>query len=181
MNEIQILTTYNPFVVTGTVLSIVWALAYVLSWVVQLSWAWVDEAKVGKDNWVAKRLELPSKIKDGWYRNTGDYYHYSYLYFKDGIVKDTAATGYGLTNLSDYGTEDIDVKNLPRLKYRGRKNYKNYIFGLPLIWFAMLCLNFWWISMWFAMFFAVAFTMRMARRGQKILTAHINDKDAHKE
>lgn len=160
MNEIQILTTYNPFVVTGTVLSIVWALAYVLSWVVQLSWAWVDEAKVGSSNWVASKF-IRDELKEGWVRTDGAWKYKKYA------------------KESKFGTTHgyIDCTDFDFIAHRGFP----YILIPPLIWFAMLCLNFWWISMWFAMFFAVAFTMRMARRGQKILTAHINDKDAHKE
>ena len=161
MNEIQILSNYNPFLITGIVLSVLWAGAYVLSWIIQWAWAWVDESKVGSYNALIKKL-FPLDIreyhnatceerKNGWF--TG-YYGKEYTKFVD-------SDRVGYTNIYPSGFK--------------------YLIILPLIWFSMLCLNFWWISMWFAMAFTLAFTMRMARRGQKLLKAHINDKDAHKD
>jgi len=148
MNELQILNTYNPFVITGIVLSCLWAGAYILSWLVQWGWAWVDEQKVGKDNAVANKFRV--MFSNGWVYE-GRLWVY-YKYDKDG--------------------KEIDHGDMPI--------YDSYFRVLPIIWGAMLCLNFWYISMWIVMVYAVAFTARMGRRGHKLLTKHIEDKEAHK-
>jgi len=152
MNEnIQILTTYNPFVITGIVLSCLWAGAYILSWLIQWAWAWVDEGKISSNNQLIVKLfgELPKNY-----------------------IKLSSSRAYNYAKIDDSGRES-DLRDTSPNSFK-------YLLLLPLIWFSMLCLNFWYISMWFGMAYAVAFTMRMARRGQKILTKHINDKDAHK-
>ena len=154
MNEIQIISDYNPFVITGTVLSALWASAYVLSGLIQWAWAWVDETEVSKGNWIVGKLS--KQPTHGWVKEN-KYWMY-YKYDKDGKQVDCTD---GIKLPIDYWLS-------------------TYFFILPLIWFSMLCLNFWYMSMWFAMAYGLAFTMRMARRGQKLLTKHIADKDAHK-
>ena len=59
------------------------------------------------------------------------------------------------------------------------KGIQRYFFMLPLIWLGVLCANFWYISMWVGLSYGIAFTARMARRGQKLLKSHIEDKNAH--
>lgn len=163
--EIQIITTYNPFVITGVILSIIWAGAYILSWLVQWSWAWVDETKASKYNWVVQRFKYKTDPlpENGW-AYVDEYYKY-HLY-KDGERVDRA---------------DSLASTCDNVSMCVTGNYSKYPFFLPLIWLSVLFLNFWSISMWFAMAFGLAFIMRMARRGQKLLTSHINDKNAHKE
>ena len=164
MNEIQILTTYNPFVVTGTVLTALWAVAYILSWVIQWVWAWVDEGEVGRSNWVANKLSHKSR---GWVR-TDDYWRYRKFLF--GIFQINCQDNISCVEV---GESAIILKN-------GNRFVMTYPVYPLLIWFGVLCLIFWNISMWFAMVYALALTARMVRRGQKMLKAHMEDKNAHK-
>ena len=165
MNEhIQILNNYNPFVITGIVLSCLWLGAYILSWVIQWAWAWVDESKVSRNNWIASIFSGNLK-KDGWYENLAFNYlpssFYKYNQYKNGQC----------VSKNDHYHEYII----------GKINTLGYFSILPLIWFGMLCLNFWYISLYFVLAYGIAFTARMGRRGQKMLKAHIEDKNAHKD
>lgn len=156
MNEVQIFGITNYFVITGIVLSGLWLGAYILSWIIQWAWSWVDESKVSPNNWVVSLFSI--KLKDDWVR-VDKYWKY-HKYNKDGVkVEETDSS--------------IDVGDSCSLA-------PPYMLILPIIWFGVLCLNFWYISMWFAMAITLAFILRMARRGQKLLTKHINDKEAHK-
>jgi len=152
MNEtLQIIGNHNIFVSLGTLLSLIWAGAYILSWIVQWAWAWVDEGKVKGDNFLAKKI--CSELPKGW-KKSRDLWLYRKYDESGGYIG---------------GTDFYPISGILR----------TYFGILPLIWFSMLCLNFWYISMWFGMVAALAFTMRMARRGQKLLSAHIADKEAH--
>lgn len=154
---VQICGISNYFVITGVVLSGLWAGAYILSWLVQWAWAWVDEAEVANSNWIVSKTrpivnEYSYKDQpDGW-MNTDSHTCWRYKKYKDGAVIAKTDT-----------------------------NPCFYPWIIFLIWFSMLCLNFWYISMYFGLFFAIAFSTRMARRGQKVLAKHIADKDAHKD
>lgn len=155
MNEIQtIVTHWHPLVATGVVLSGLWLGAYLFSWVVQWAWAFVDESEVSSSNWVASKFDfgLPS----GW-EKVDEFWMY-HKYDKDRNVIDKT-----------------DGVKLPI-----RSIFYSYFGVLALIWVAMLSLSVWYISMWVVMAMALAWTMRMARRGQKLLTKHIEDKEAHK-
>lgn len=41
-------------------------------------------------------------------------------------------------------------------------------------------IHLWWVTMWFAVLYAILYTLRGGRRVQKKLTAHMEDKEAHK-
>ena len=170
MNEtIQICGITNYFVITGIVLSGLWAGAYILSWLIQWAWAWVDEAKVDKGNWVVNLFERAKPtLPDGWVRTNASYIYSQYD--EDGVR----------LNRTDNISRILSGKDLERY-VAWDSDFYNYVFFLPLIWISMLCLNFWYISMYFGLFFAIAFSTRMSRRGYKALTAHIADKDAHKD
>ena len=159
MNEIQIFGITNYFVITGIVLSHIWAGAYILSWIIQWAWAWVDETKPSSFNWLAIKVV---KRKDGWYMNPLGFIlngmFYKYILIKDGKQY----------NEADYSPSEIIGI------------FRSYFLVLPLIWFGVFCANYWNISMWFAMGISLAFVARLTRRGQKLLTSHMADKDAHK-
>jgi len=174
MNEIQIIGITNYFVITGIVLSGIWAGAYILSWIVQWAWAWVDETSVSKANWIVN-LTNPRKELNGWYKNTkykgNERRSWQFFKFDNGICinhTDTSLNYEGNT----VGEMDFGVGMSP--------NTYTYHIYILVIWFGVLCAEFWYISMWFAMAVALAHITRMGRRGQKLLTAHIADKKAHK-
>lgn len=169
MNEIQIHGITNPFVITGIVLSVLWMGAYILSWIVQWSWAWVDEAEVGKSNWVVNLFKDSTK-REGWYKVNK---YYMYWKYSDG--KKVGSADEFIVERMGYPLES----SVPRAHIIDDDDIQMYFLLLPLIWFGVLCLNFWYISMWFAMAITLAFTLRMARRGAKLLSRHINDKSAH--
>ena len=153
MNVFEIIIGYTPFVVTGVVLSGLWAGAYILSWIVQWSWSYVDEANINHKNWVANKFNRP--LPNGWVRENRYWMYYQY----DETGRQIAAS---------------DGEKLPILA-----RLSTYFGVLPLIWLGVLCLNYWYISMWLALAYGIAVTARMTRRGQKTLVKHINDVKAH--
>ncbi|MCK5020989.1 MAG: hypothetical protein KAS32_28500 [Candidatus Peribacteraceae bacterium] len=172
MNEIQIFGYLNPLVTTGIILSLLWVGLYVLSWIVQLAWAWVDESKVAKNNWIVIKLskKLPALGSiDGWWVANGRYNYYEY--------KDGKPTG----KKEDYISDIKRHRGYSGEIYRSlATEMPTYALYLPLIWLGVLCLYLWYISIWVALAYAVAWSARATRRGQKILKAHMSDKDAHK-
>ena len=148
---------------SGVGLTALWAAAYIVSWIVQAIWSWVDETTISERNFVAALFD-PAIPKDGWARIGG---YYEYHKYEDGLLvaHDTTCPEGTIVDCRHIITSDIS----------------NYIVILPFIWIAALCVYFWYISVWVALAACVAYVARMARRGQKLLTAHIEDKVAHKE
>jgi hypothetical protein len=163
MNEYQIAS------IVGGVIAVGWFVAYVLCWLGQWAWAWVDDSEVGKRNWLASKINF-SKWKYPVYLysesfENGDKPH---GYAKDKKYNNTKCGGL---------REGVDYKY-------GFNTYGGIIsttFITSLIpMFAVISFNLYPVTLAFLCVALIAWVARFSRRHKKLFDKHIVDKDAHK-
>ena len=169
MNEYQI-----AIIVGGGVL-LAWLCAYLFSWVVQLAWAFIDDNKASKRNWLETKVNF-SKYKYPVYNEWRD----------EGLEKaiaDGEEPHKYSKNKADKNKKARDVDS-DNCKYGF--NRAGGIFTVsalsslvPLV--AVFSFNFYPVALFIVTLLSVIYITRMIVRGKKLFNKHVADKDAHKE
>jgi len=171
MNEYEI-----SFFIGGCIL-IVGIMLYVLSWVIQWAWAWVDDTKASDENWISSKCKS-SKWKYPVYNAFGEGLASA---IKEnakpfGFAKDKANKNKAVTNLKegvDYVYSHSDLAS---------SRYCLYVFISmlsPIV--AVLSFKVYNIVMALMIIVMVAYLARFAKRSKKLFDKHVKDKGAHKE
>jgi putative effector of murein hydrolase LrgA (UPF0299 family) len=150
-----------------------WVAIYFLSWVVQLIWAWVDDAKIGKKNWLAKQVKFSfTKWKypvfNGSYQKGKDIFGWA----KDPSLKN--ASIYNLREGYDY-IYDWSFRGPNGSFFR----LGAFVSVMPLIVFTFY--KQYQLMITISSIIILAHLGRFARRVNKKLMKHVADKNAHSE
>jgi len=158
----------------GLGLSAFCIIAYVLSWVVQWAWAWIDDGKASKKNWIASKT-IFSKWKYPVHNDYGDALERKAKTNADGwgYAKDKKHTHKSVHNLK----HGIDY--LYDWQISGR--YFWLVLGMiPLPVVAVLMYDVYPITLTIGVLIVLAYLARFSRRHKKIFDEHVKDKGAHK-
>lgn len=145
------LNAYEIAIGSGVIILAGWLVAYILCWVGQWAWAWVDDSKAGENNLIVK-LILEKIFEFKFEQNPG----YKY-------VKDIAW-----------------VKGGKKSEYRELYVFKFCFMTASIPLFIVLTLDFYYVALTIASISLLAILARFARRHKKLFDKHIVDKEAHK-
>ena len=169
MNEYQIA------IAAGVTLFACIIMAYILCWILQRAWAWVDDSKAKNVNWLISKT--PCKWKYPVYNASGENLKKLAENKEEifGYAKDkknhNKSVHDGLREGVDYVyTHNISATYLPFLFIA---------FILPIV--ALITFKFYPVTLFIVSIVSIAFLSRFALRSKKLFNKHIKDKDAHKE
>lgn len=144
MNEYQIAA------LCGGAIAALWVLAYILCWVGQWAWAWVDDSEVGKVSllisWIAGVTGYEYVIKS---------YSSSFVWKKKGKRDSSADWGF------------VPFFNIALITS-----------SVPMV--VVLCFNLYQVAISILIAAMLAWVARFSRRHKKLFDKHVVDKDAHK-
>lgn len=147
-----------------------WVAGVILSRAGAWCWAWVDDSEETGKNLVYELTirkimpTEPTELPDGWKKSP-----------EDSMWKYYKGADYGKrTDYTDY------------IRKSAEPDEDVYVFGLILSLgllptLTLIAFKFYPVAIGIVLAWALAHTARMARRGGKMLSAHIKDKDAHKD
>lgn len=150
-----------------------WGVAYISSWVVQLSWAWIDDSEVSENNWLVDKVPKLSNWKYPVYNGFGD---------------DLENRGFSVFGYA----KDIKFK---KKSVHGLKHGVDYIYCFEVNFYKMIVILFTSVSPLLVLvsiklyplvigictLMLVGYLARFSRRTKKLFDKHVVDKNAHKE
>lgn len=168
MNEYQIA------VVCGIGLGLCWLLAYLLCWLGQWAWAWVDDSEISLENWLAKRVNF-SKWKYPVHNDYGE------------ALKRAAKNGkkpFGWAKEKKH-----EHKSVGELKHGKEYVYSHervpgilslILLSMALPMFVLIAFKLYSVALIILTLMVIAWVARFSRRHKKLFDKHITDKEAHK-
>jgi len=149
--------------------------AYIFSWIAQWAWAWVDDSKTGKKNWISSKVTLSrwkypvyNKCEAELEENGTD----GLSVF--GYAKDKKLNGcsvHGLIEEEDYiYTWRIPLGSYPYIII-------SFLFA-PI--FCVFAIKAYPVTIGIATALLLAHLARFSRRHKKMFDEHVSDKNAHK-
>lgn len=149
--------------------------AYILCYVCQWVWSWVDDGEMSSVNWLCEKTRL-TKWKYPVYNAHGDCLRRKrdrgdkpFGYAKDKKNKNKGVSG--LIEGKDYVYSfNLSTTCLP---------FMFSLLALPMA--ALIAFKLYPVTLFIGTSIAVAYLSRFARRSKKLFDKHVTDKDAHKE
>lgn len=160
INEIATIgASMNEYEIAGFIglcLIAIWVASLILSVISQRCWAWIDDAKTSKGNWLLNCL-TPNSLQ--WKSSNGEYWKY-----------------YRGTNYKNRVAET----DHPDEAYVGLiMAYGAILSILPIS--LLIAFKFYPIVIGIALFFTIAHLAHYSRRHKKAFDVHVKDTKAHKE
>jgi hypothetical protein len=155
--------------------------AYVLSWVAQWAWAWIDDSEVGDKNWLAEKISLVETPFAKWKYPV---YNAAQKELDSNSNPDRKAFGFAkdpdLNNKSVY-----DLVEGRDYLYTWRTGVRANYVAIPIASslspvIIVVCVQFYPVALTVGSLFLMAHMARFGRRHKKLFDKHLTDKDAHK-
>lgn len=167
MNEYQIA------IWCGVTIAALWLVAYILCWIGQWAWAWVDDDEIDSSNWLAGKIHF-SKWKYPVYNNYG-------IGLEEAVKENKKPFGYAKDKKHENKsigklTEGVDYKYSHSVG--GGIITLSFLTSLLPILF-VVSLHFYPIVLAVLILATIAWVARFSRRHKKLFDKHIQDKDAH--
>ena len=170
------LNEYSIALVLSVVILGLWIVSFVLAEIWKYTWAWVDDGKPGRGNFIINKLT--KTIKSKWIypvyngkskKADGEIFGYA----KDEKLKDTHDI-YGLK-------EGIDYKYSWRYGCQTIRNisFKTIILTVPIPFFVLFCIKLYTIVFIAGSILLIAHLARFTRRLSKKYNLHASNKDIH--
>jgi hypothetical protein len=156
---------YQMAIIIGGGITALFIVAYLLCWVCQWAWAWVDDGKASDKNWIAKKVRF-SRWKYPVY--LGDNREKPF-----GYAKDKKHEGKSVSGL-DSGVDYHCTHNV----YGGYFSAALLSFLLPAS--VLIAAKFYAVTLIILVVMLIAYLARMVIRNQKMFDEHVKDKKAHR-